>query len=414
MPDAPRDLDDAVAAIVADCRSVTATERLPCAMAAGRYLAQPMDAPRSLPPFRASAMDGYALRRADLQGEPPYQLRVNGTSLAGHPFSGRTATGDCIRIFTGAALPDDLDTVVIQEDCRVEGADPASGDADLVRIATHVAAGDNVRPQGHDVRAGTRLLEAGRRLSEFDVGWLTACGIDEISVYRQPVIGIFSTGDELLDPGRETGPGQIYDANRVTVAALLRSLPVTISDFGIVADDVDAIGQVLRDADQQCDVVVTSGGVSVGDADWVRDAVGGVGELQLWKLNIKPGKPLAYGRLRRAAFFGLPGNPVSTIITTLMVLRPALQVIAGGTPEAPLTITATLRGELRHRPGREEFQRGRLHTGRDGLEVSVTGDQSSNRLASFAEANCLIRVPKGCADLTDGSAVSVLPFKGLW
>lgn len=406
MSEAPLDLDDAIAAIVAECRAVSGEERVSGTGAVGRFLAAPVDAPRSLPPFRASAMDGYALRHGDLHGEPPYALRVTGSSLAGHPWQTPTAPGCCVRIFTGAAVPDDLDTVVLQEDCR-------SGSGEMW-LQVRVEAGDNVRPVGHDVRAGARLLERGRRLSEFDVGWLTACGIAGVSVHRRPVVGVFSTGDELLDPGADPGPGQIFDANRATVTALLRSLPVDVVDYGIVGDDLTAIRELLHRADHQCDVVVTSGGVSVGDADWVKQAVTELGELRLWKLNLKPGKPLAYGRLQHAVFFGLPGNPVSTIVTALMVVRPALEVIAGGAATSPLTVPATLRGELRHRPGREEFQRARLSLGPAGLEAAVTGDQSSNRLASFADANALIRVPKDCADLDDGAPVMTLPFHGLW
>jgi molybdopterin molybdotransferase len=239
-----------------------------------------------------------------------------------------------------------------------------------------------------------------------------------VRVHEQPTIGIFSTGDELVDAG--TGgaavtlkPGQIFDANRTVLTLLLRTLPIRLRDFGIIPDDRARIRAVLEEADASCAMVVTSGGVSVGDADWVKDVVSDIGTIRMWKLNLKPGKPLAYGRLRSAAFFGLPGNPVSAIVTAMMLVRPAIERLCGSRPTPLLSVPATLRGSLAHQPGREEFQRGTLRSDSAGLEVSVTGDQSSNRLASFAAANCLIRIPKDCADLSDGRAVTVLPFRGV-
>lgn len=409
MSDSRWDLDDALSAILDDTRCVEGTEVVDVASAPGRVLAEDMAAPINLPPFAASAMDGYALRSTDLHGPPPYHLKITGTVYAGRPLRGTAvAPAECVRIFTGAPVPDDLDAVVIQENCLAEG--------DTVHVNTEVSAGDNVRPVGHDVSAGTPILGSGRRLTEFDAGWLTACGISRVGVFERPTIGIFSTGDELVDvSARQTStpaPGRIFDANRLTVSALLRRLPVRILDFGIVADDRDRIRDVLKEADATCQVVVTSGGVSVGEADWVRDVVKELGTVKMWQLNLKPGKPLAYGRLEHAAFFGLPGNPVSAIVTTLMLARPVIERLCGSQPQPPLTVPATLRGSLRHQPGREEFQRGTLRNHNGVLEVSVTGDQSSNRLASFAQANCLIRIPKRCADLDDGSQVNTLPLGG--
>ncbi|HEX7034462.1 MAG TPA: gephyrin-like molybdotransferase Glp [Pseudomonadales bacterium] len=405
MNESRLDLDQALDAILADARPASGEERVAVAAALGRVLARSIDAPVSLPPFAASAMDGYALRRGDVDGEPPYRLRLAGTSYAGHPVDAPTPPGSCVRIFTGAPVPADLDTVVIQENCAVEG--------DRIRIDVRVAAGDNIRPVGHDIAAGQRLLDRGRRLNAFDVGWLAACGIAHVDVHTRPVVGLFSTGDELIDAGTAPRPGQIFDSNRRTLISLLAPLPVAVKDYGIVPDRRERIRDVLEQADAECDVVLTTGGVSVGDADWVKDVVSEIGRLRIWKLNIKPGKPLAYGRLSRAAFFGLPGNPVSTIVTALMLALPAIERVCGTEPSPPLTVPATLRGAIRHQPGREEFQRGRLSAGDDGLQVAATGDQSSNRLASFADANCLIRIPKDCGDVADGSRVRVLPFRGL-
>jgi len=399
------DLDDALRAILNDVQPIRRAQVVDLDAAEGRVLAEHIDAPLSLPPFAASAMDGYALRSTDVAGAPPWRLPIAGTSYAGHPVEAPIPRGACARVFTGAAMPPHLDAVVIQEDCERDGAH--------VVINVPVSPGAHVRPPGHDVQAGTRLMNAGRRLSVFDVAWLAASGTTAVSVREQPVVALFSNGDELVESGCALGPGQIYDANRHALRMLLQQLPVRIRDFGIVPDNRADLTRVLRDADADCDLIVTSGGVSVGEADWVKEAVGVIGALQLWKLNLKPGKPLAYGRLRRAIFFGLPGNPVSALVTAMLLLRPALERLCGADPTTPLGVPARLSGALRHEPGREEFQRGTLRSGPDGLEVSVTGDQSSNRLASFALANCLIRIPKASGDLEDGSMITALPFGGL-
>ncbi|MEQ8857833.1 MAG: molybdopterin molybdotransferase MoeA [Pseudomonadales bacterium] len=404
MPANRLDLDDALQAILEDTRPIIATERLAVTDALGRIAASSVLAPMDLPPFPASAMDGYAVRCGDLKGDPPYRVAITGTSSAGHPLAAAIDQG-CVRIFTGAVIPQGLDAVVIQEDCNRDG--------DAVIIRERVRDGDNVRPVGHDVRAGAQILAKGQRITPFDLGWLAACGVDRVDVYQRARIGIFSTGDELLDPGAAPGPGQIFDANRMTLRALLANLPVTVRDYGIAADRPEAIRRLLQRADWECDLVITSGGVSVGESDWVKQVVEEIGHLDLWRLNLKPGKPVAYGRLGRSAFFGLPGNPVSTIVTALLLVKPVIVRLCGGRSADPLVVTALLEGSLKHQPGREEFQRGSLED-RDGtLTVRVTGDQSSNRLASFTAANCLIRVGRDLGDLAEGSQVDTLPFGGM-
>jgi len=404
-PDARLDLDQALRAILSDTQPITAIERVETHSALGRVIAMAVRAPLNLPPFPASAMDGYALRSSEALGDPPYRYRVAGASYAGSPPADAVPPGCCVRIFTGAPLPESLDAVAIQEDVGREG--------ELALVREPVAAGDNVRGTGHDVRAGAELMAPGRQVTVFDLAWLAACGITRLDVYRQPTVGIFSTGNELVEPGQTLRPGQIFDANRRALHALLGRLPVQVTDFGIVADKPEDIRRMLEHADTCCDVVVTSGGVSVGEADWVKQVVSSIGALSLWSLNLKPGKPVAYGRLRKATFFGLPGNPVSTIVTALMLLKPMLQRLCGAEVLEPVAMRALLRGRLSHQPGREEFQRGRLSADASGFaEVSVTGDQSSNRLSSFAQANCLIRIPKESDDIEDGSEVMAIPFWG--
>lgn len=399
------DLGEALRRILQDVDPPAAHSNVATCEALGRVLAEPITAPIDLPPFDASAMDGFALCADDVAARRPATLVLAGTSLAGHPMAAPLQAGQCARIFTGAPLPEGADAVAIQEECRQEG--------DRVHVEQPVRAGDYVRPAGHDVRRGTRLLDRGRRLSAFDIGWLAASGIDAVPVYPRLKVALLSTGDELRESGEALSPGTIFDANRTLLRALLQGLPVDLVDLGIVPDRRDRITAALLAGDRDADLVICSGGVSVGDADWVKVVVEEIGSLQVWRLNLKPGKPLAYGRLRRAAFFGLPGNPVSAIVTLLLVVRPVLEAMLGATPAPPLAITALLRTGLAHQPGREEYQRGTLSWAGGEAEVTITGDQSSNRLASFATANCLIRVPKDSGDIAAGSHVTVLPFHGL-
>jgi molybdopterin molybdotransferase len=373
--------------------------------AAGRIAGTDIAAPLDLPPFRASAMDGFALASRDAAGTPPHRMSIIGTSSAGHPYTGKLEPGTCVRIFTGAAVPDGLDAVVIQEDCEF--------DATHVTIRVPVSANDNIRPVGHDIAAGATVVAAGTRITPFHVAWLAACGITRIDVRVRPRVAVFSTGDELVEAGGTLGAGQIFESNRVALRMLFAPLPIELHDLGILPDREPALHDTLAAASRDFAAVITSGGVSVGDADYVKQFVERIGHLTLWRLNLKPGKPLAYGRLGAAIFLGLPGNPVSTMVTALLLARPALLKLAGAAHTPRFATTATLTEAIRHRPGREEFQRGDVRAGASGLEVSVVGDQSSNRIASFAAANCLIRIPKQAHDLTAGSTVEILPFTGL-
>ncbi len=369
----------------------------------GRVAAADIRAPVNLPPFPSSAMDGYACRARDL-AEKSHLQRV-GESMAGHPFEGSIGPGECVRITTGAAVPDGLDTVVIQENTRVED--------DRIEILEAPAAGANVRATGHDVKTGEVVIRQGQRLNPMDVGWIAACGIADAVVVELPRIAVFSTGDELVMPGEALNAGQIFDSNRIAVSALLSALPARVTDLGILPDDPDRIRTALLHAAAEHDLLLTSGGVSVGDADYLKEVVDSIGSLDLWRMNLKPGKPIAYGRVAETPFLGLPGNPVSTIVTFLLVARPVVLSLAGTEPEAPFSTTALLEGSLRHNPGREEFQRGVMRMVAGERHVRVSGDQSSNRLATFSGADCLIRIPKSSVDLPEGAAVEVLPFHGL-
>ena len=398
---APLDLDEALKRILAEAPAPEARERVDVEQALGRVAAEDCLAATDLPPFPASAMDGYAFRwRADGGGR-----RIIGASLAGHPFNGAVGAAEAVRITTGAVLPAGCDTVAMQEDCAV-----AQG---VLRIESPVRRADNVRPTAQDLRRGDVLAERGRQLSPFDIGALAAAGVAAASVFARPRIAVFSSGDELQQPGAPLAHGNIYDSNRYAIAGLLRQLPVEAVNLGVLPDDEAAIAEALQRAGDDCGMILTSGGVSVGEADWVKSAVESLGRLSFWRLNLKPGKPLAFGRIGNALLLGLPGNPVSAIVTYLLLARPAIQALCGMQPQPPFSIRGRLAEPVRHKPGREEYQRGVLDTTQGRALVYTTGDQSSNRMSGFAAANCLIRIPKTAGDLAPGSQVEVLPLRGL-
>ena len=397
----PLDLDEALRRILAAVPTPTATELVDLQQALGRVAAEDCRAATDLPPFPASAMDGYAFRwRPDHRA-----LRIVGTSLAGHPHSGAVGEGEAVRITTGAVLPADCDTVAIQEDCTHSGTE--------LRLDQPVRCADNVRPPAQDLSRGDVLAARGRRLNAFDIGALAAAGVAKARVCARPRIAVFSSGDELQQPGAPLRHGRIYDSNRYAVAALLQRLPVEAVNLGVLRDDAAAIAKALAQAANDCRLILTSGGVSVGEADLVKGAVESLGELDFWRLNLKPGKPVAFGRVGHALLLGLPGNPVSSIVTYLLLAKPAVEALCGMAPLPPFSLPCQLTEPIRHRPGREEYQRGFASTAGGRAQVRTTGDQSSNRMSSFAAANCLIRIPKTARDLPPGSTVEVLPFRGL-
>ena len=397
------DVNEAVDRVCQQVPVKSETESVPVVGASGRVAAEEIVAPISLPPFASSAMDGYAVAAQDVI-EPRTPLTVQGQSLAGHPFPDPLLPGHCVRVFTGAAMPPGADAVAIQEEVARDG--------DTARVDP-LPAGTYVREIGNDVHAGDRLLDIGRRINAFDVGWMTACGLNAVRVRGKPTVAVFSTGDELRTPGTELGPGQIYDSNRTAIGMLLTALPVDVMDLGVFPDDESAISGALSDAARNADIVLTSGGVSVGDADLVRGCVERLGNIDFWRLDLKPGKPLAVGAINESVFFGLPGNPVSTIVCTLLIVRPAILKMCGASNLAPQSLPAVAGEPILHDTGRTEFQRGIVGE-RDGVLVVVpTGDQGSNRLQSFSKANCLIEIGRAIGNVDVGQHVRVLPFESL-
>ena len=391
-------VDDALRKLGDLTSPVLDTEVIPLTESKGRVVASAIDAPMDLPPFDASAMDGYALHVNDLNQDRA--LAVVGESRAGHVYQDPLAPGTAIRIFTGAPIPRGTSAVVIQEDVERNG--------DQISFRASLEIGENIRSRGHDIAKTQLLAKAGDRLDAYKISWLAACGVTNVTAVRRIRVALFSTGDELIDPGTPLGPGQIYDANRTALRELVSERPVEVLDLGALPDDPQAINRALETAAEAADVVVTSGGVSVGDADYVRDVVAQAGSLDFWKIALKPGKPLAVGRVGKALFFGLPGNPVSTIITYLLFVAPTIDRLCGMPDSTPYRLPAILQETIEHHQGRREYVRGIFGMNDDRVTVSPTGDQSSNRLATFANANCLIVVPEQTGDIKAGSIVDIV------
>lgn len=395
-------LEEAEAMIYRQLHPVSETETQALASALDRILAEDIHAPIDVPGYDNSAMDGYALRAADLNQFPT--LKLVGKSFAGHAFDGDVGRGQCVRIMTGAPMPKGADLVVMQEDVNVEG--------EQIRLIhpQKLKAGVNVRRQGGDIRKGSQILRAGLRLGPAHIGLLASLGLAQVPVFRRLRVGLLSTGDELCPPGTPLASGQIYDSNRYLLSAMLTRLNVEIVDFGLIADEPSAIRNAFERAQVACDLILSSGGVSVGEADYTRDILGELGDITFWKIAMKPGKPLAFGRLGSAWFFGLPGNPVSAALTFHQIALPALQRLAGELPPPPLSLPAQLGSNSHKRPGRTDFQRGLLSLKEGQLVATPLGEQSSGVLSSMTGANCYIKLSQFAGNQAQGESVEVLPF----
>ncbi|MEA5102935.1 molybdopterin molybdotransferase MoeA [Pantoea sp. S18] len=373
--------------------------------AAGRITAKPILSPLDVPSFDNSAMDGYALRLADIA--PDRVLPVAGKAFAGAPYNGEWPAGSVIRIMTGAPIPAGCDAVVMQEQTEQR-------DGGIV-ITAPVQAAQNIRRIGEDIQAGKQVLDAGVRLGAAELPLLASLGIAEVSVLRKLRVAIFSTGDELQAVGQPLAEGQIYDTNRFTVALMLNKLGCEVIDLGVIADDQAALRTAFTEADRQADVVISTGGVSVGEADFTRAMLEELGAITFWKLAIKPGKPFAFGRLANSWFCGLPGNPVSAAVTFYQLVQPLLATLTGQTTRImPLRQRARATQRLKKSPGRLDFQRAIVSRGDDGvLEVRSTGAQGSHVFSSFALANCFVVLERDRGDVEPGEWVEIEAFNTL-
>jgi molybdopterin molybdotransferase len=386
---------------------IEGTLRVPVRDALGRVLAEDVLSPVDVPAHRNSAMDGWAMRGADLKADAETTLAEIGASFAGKPFGGKVAAGECVRIMTGGVVPEGADTVVMQERAKANGRS--------ITFAPGQKTGQNVRAAGEDLKAGSIALKRGRIVRPAELGLIASLGIGEVAVCRKLRVAFFSTGDELKSVGSSLGEGEIYDSNRYTIYGMLERLGCEVLDMGVVRDDPELLEKAFAQAARAADVVITSGGVSVGEADFVKAMLTRLGEVVFWKIAMKPGRPLAYGKIGGAHFFGLPGNPVSVMVTFYQFVRDALLVLMGADPVDPLpTFPARCTTRLKKAPGRTEFQRGILERGANGtLEVRATGEQGSGILKSMSDANCFIILGESTGNVEPGSTVEVQLLEGL-
>ena len=415
---------------------VTATEELGIFEALGRVLARDVVSPLSVPPHDNSAMDGYALAGAQLVAGQPLTLRVVGTALAGKAWTGAVGAGECLKIMTGAIMPPGLDTVVPQEFTT-------SADGHITIAANVLRLGDNRRFKGEDLMEGGVALSKGELLTPAALGLVASLGLKTITVYRRLRVAYFSTGDEILSLGEPPREGAVYDSNRYTVFGLLTRLGVEVIDLGVVRDEPALLEAAFRDAAQRADAIITSGGVSVGEADHTRTMMKQLGDVAFWRIAMRPGRPMAVGRIdsnkitaksgpnvrtvgassyqshtelnpNGAILFGLPGNPVAVMVTFLALVRPALLRMMGCTHPTPPLLRAVSTQAIRKKPGRTEYQRGLVSVGEGGtLQVRTTGNQGSGVLSSMVQANGLIVLHHDQASVQSGDVVEVMVFEGV-
>lgn len=399
-------VEEALQRIERDLHPLPGYEQVAIRHALERILAQDIVSSINVPPYHHSMMDGYAIQGADLVGQGPIQLTVVGTSWAGNPCSRVVKKGECVRIFTGAVMPVGTDTVMMQEHVEVNGT--------VITLGSGHQMGQYVCAIGEDLAVGQIVLKAGKRLQPADIGLLASLGIPEVKVKRRLRVAFFSTGDELCSLGDSPRPGQIYDSNRYSLYSMLTQLGVEILDMGVVRDNPQELENILLLAACSSDAIITSGGVSVGDADYVTETLRRIGQVNFWKIAMKPGRPLTFGSIQQAIFFGLPGNPVAVMSTFYQFVRVALRHMMGQEKVVPIRFKVPCLSTLNKRPGRIEFQRGILeHNEQGGLVVRSTGRQGSAILSSMSQANCFIILPMECGQVQAGQEVLVEPFEAL-
>ena len=398
--------DVAQAKILSSVQPISGIEKLALRSALNRTLAEDIHSTINVPSGTNSAMDGYAVIGSDIPAEGTAELRVIGTSWAGTPFKEKVESGNCVRIMTGGILPSGTDTIIIQE--QVERKD------DLITIDNLTRTGDNVRQAGEDIALGEVVLHKGHSITPADLGLIASLGIGEVKVYRRLRVAFFSTGDELRSIGENLDEGCVYDSNRYTLYGMLNNLNIDLIDMGVIADEKELVENAFLDAASIADVVITSGGVSVGEADYIKETVRKIGQVDFWKVAMKPGRPLSFGTVKDAYFFGLPGNPVSVMVTFYQFVQQALRVLMGQTATESVTLQMTSASKLKKRPGRIEYQRGIMQRDENGKWlVHKTGAQGSGILSSMSQANCFIILPMESEGVQPGDLVDVQPFFGV-
>jgi molybdopterin molybdotransferase len=390
-----------------------ATQTIDVQVALDRVLALDVLSPIDVPSHDNSAMDGYALRAADLSASTSTRLKLTGSALAGTPYRVAVEAGCTVRITTGAVMPAGLDTVVPQEFAKALESPDQTTHIEIPAGVVHQ--GDNRRLRGEDLRHGQVAVRAGTVLGPAELGLVASLGIGTVCVHQRLRVAYFSTGDEIHQIGETLREGGVYDSNRYTVTAMLRRLGIEPIDMGVVRDDADALERAFRDAARVADAVITSGGVSVGEADHTKQVMARLGDVKFWRIAMRPGRPMAIGTVGQAVLFGLPGNPVAVMVTFYALVREALLKMAGATPKPLLSLRAACLTPLRKKPGRTEYQRGvvRFDSTTGGLVVEVLGNQGSGVLSSMSQANGLIVLDHARSDVMMGEPVDVWMFAGL-
>ncbi|QXO18715.1 bifunctional molybdopterin-guanine dinucleotide biosynthesis adaptor protein MobB/molybdopterin molybdotransferase MoeA [Vibrio ostreae] len=394
---------EGVEKILSAVHPISDTEMLAVEASYGRVLSDAIESPINVPAYRNSAMDGYAIRSEDVGLE---QFEVMCEVLAGHGYPQPLQAGQAVKIMTGAPVPAGADTVIMREQAKQDGQFVAFADA-------VIKAGQNVRQAGEDLAQGQSVFLPGQRIQSAEMGMIASLGMTTVPVYRRLKVALFSTGDEVQAPGTETNGHSIYDSNRYTLMGLLQQLNCEVIDFGIIEDDEILMMDTLVQAAQSADIIMTSGGVSVGDADFIKSALEKLGRIDFWRINMRPGRPLAFGEVDNTPFFGLPGNPVAVMVSFINFVEPAVRKMQGEHDWQPLKVQALASEDLRSRQGRTEFSRGIYHVNHQGqLVVQTTGKQGSGILRSMSEANCLIEIGPAIDTVKVGESVTIIPLQG--
>ena len=400
------EVNEAIKRMTSSVKKIQNTEVVTIREALNRILAKEVISSINVPPYANSAMDGYAFNSSDLPSSGEKTVTMIGKSFAGIPFEGTAKPGECVRIMTGAPMANGTDAVIMQEQVQVDG--------DSITIQSGHCKNENVRHIGEDIKDGDTVLNIGQQLTPAELGVLASLGVAEVTVYKKLRVAFFSTGDELRNVDENLEEGQIYDSNRYTIFGMLTSLDVELIDMGIIPDDRQAVENAFIQAAEQADAIMTSGGVSVGEADFVKETLDKLGKVDFWKIAMKPGKPLAFGFVNDAVFFGLPGNPVSVMATFYQFALPTLKTMMGNIKTKPTVVKVPCSTNLRKTPGRTDFQRGILKTNDQGeLVVESIGMQASHVLSGMSKANCFIVLPQDWGNVEAGTLVDVQPFRGL-
>jgi len=394
-------VDKAISKILFASKIKNRVESVPLKKAYGRILAKSIKSNTNIPNYKNSAMDGYAVNFIKKKNNK-YIFDCVGESFAGHPYRKKIKKNQAIKVMTGGMVPNSCNAVIMKELVKV--------DNEKIIVNSIIVENQNIRFPGEDILKNQTVLHKGKEIDEIDIGILASLGQANIIVYSKPLIGYFSTGDELISVTQKIKKSQVYDSNRYLLHGLLQKYPIKIKDYGVVKDNLADVEKKLKKASNECDLLITTGGVSVGDADFVKNALDKIGKVDFWKIAVKPGRPLAFGNINKCMFFGLPGNPVSVVVTFNLFVQTAIRKITGQQYKNNLSLDAQLESDIKKRKGRKEFKRGILRSVNGKFVVKTAGAQGSNILSSLKDANCYIELDENINKVKKGDFVKVVPF----